>query len=447
MWKRVAQCVFPTYPLLAFQAHITGTVDIGLGISPKGDVANLRVLSGHPIITPSAVDAIRQWKFQPNMVKGEVTWSRVRALARFNDDGTTTIDLARALRADDFGDPGTPVTGPAETMVSSTAAAPRPPAAPVCKSAQPWPGAQATEIEASETGPGRYKNNYFGLTFHFPSEWQVADRAALDSIEANMESAARSQYEYAAMPTNVHFHSLPSYLLFFARTDGPVGSDGPSVRIWAEKEPFLSSSAEYFPNTHFLSDKTAEGTRGPEQVEVGGTKYYRGDRWGKVNGGSVYQVRLVTYTRDLILGIDVIADGAAAAEQLVKSLEGISIRASGATTTAPAEANAAPVAAPASGEAPKQVHVSQGVSLGLLVYKVQPVYPPEAKQAHIQGAVLLRARISKGGRIADLQLISGPKELAPAAIGAVQQWRYRPYLLLGNPVEVDTEIVVNFQLR
>ena len=113
----------------------------------------------------------------------------------------------------------------------------------------------------------------------------------------------------------------------------------------------------------------------------------------------------------------------------------------------PPEANAAPGAAPASGEAPKRVRVSQGVSVGLLVYKVQPVYPPEARQAHIQGTVVLRARISKEGRIADLQLISGPKQLAPAAIGAVQQWRYRPYLLLGNPVEVDTEIVVNFQLR
>ena len=60
--------------------------------------------------------------------------------------------------------------------------------------------------------------------------------------------------------------------------------------------------------------------------------------------------------------------------------------------------------------------------------------------------MLLRAKISKEGRIADLQLISGPKELAQADIGAVEQWRYRPYLLMGNPVEVDTEILVNFTL-
>jgi|CZKJ01.1.fsa_nt_gi TonB family protein len=94
----------------------------------------------------------------------------------------------------------------------------------------------------------------------------------------------------------------------------------------------------------------------------------------------------------------------------------------------------------------KRVRVSLGVSQGLLVYRVQPVYPYAARRAGIQGTVVLRAVIDKGGRIADLQMISGPKELAPAAIGAVQQWRYKPYLLKGDPVEVDTEIRVNFTL-
>ena len=95
----------------------------------------------------------------------------------------------------------------------------------------------------------------------------------------------------------------------------------------------------------------------------------------------------------------------------------------------------------------KRVRISAGVSGGLLVHRVQPVYPPEARQARIQGTVILRAIIDKEGKIANLQLVSGPKQLAPAAIGAVQQWRYKPYLLMGDPVEVDTEIQVNFQLR
>jgi TonB family protein len=96
---------------------------------------------------------------------------------------------------------------------------------------------------------------------------------------------------------------------------------------------------------------------------------------------------------------------------------------------------------------PKRVRVSQGVTRGLLVHKVQPIYPPEARSNGIQGSVILRALIGKDGRIHALTPISGPKELIPAAIGAVQQWRYKPYVLEGEPVEVETQITVNFQLR
>ncbi|HUO26127.1 MAG TPA: TonB family protein [Candidatus Aquilonibacter sp.] len=95
---------------------------------------------------------------------------------------------------------------------------------------------------------------------------------------------------------------------------------------------------------------------------------------------------------------------------------------------------------------PQRVRVSSGVSSGLLIRKVQPMYPPLARQARIQGTVLLRAQISKDGTIENLQLISGHPMLAPAAIEAVKQWKYRPYLLNGEPVEVDTEVVVNFTL-
>ncbi len=95
---------------------------------------------------------------------------------------------------------------------------------------------------------------------------------------------------------------------------------------------------------------------------------------------------------------------------------------------------------------PQRVRVSLGVSTGLLIKKVQPNYPPLARQARIQGAVTLQAEISKEGTIQNLQLISGHPMLAPAAIEAVKQWRYRPYLLNGEPVAVETQVVVNFTL-
>ncbi|PYX88108.1 MAG: energy transducer TonB [Acidobacteria bacterium] len=95
---------------------------------------------------------------------------------------------------------------------------------------------------------------------------------------------------------------------------------------------------------------------------------------------------------------------------------------------------------------PQRVRVSQGVSQGLLIKKVQPPYPPLARQARIQGQVLLQAEISKDGSIQNLRLISGHPMLAPSAIEAVKQWRYKPYYLNGEPVEVETQITVIFSL-
>ena len=95
---------------------------------------------------------------------------------------------------------------------------------------------------------------------------------------------------------------------------------------------------------------------------------------------------------------------------------------------------------------PQRVRVSQGVSQGLIIKKVQPPYPPLARQARIQGQVILQAEISKDGTIENLHLISGHPMLAPAAIEAVKQWRYKPYLLNGEPVAVETTVMVNFSL-
>jgi protein TonB len=83
----------------------------------------------------------------------------------------------------------------------------------------------------------------------------------------------------------------------------------------------------------------------------------------------------------------------------------------------------------------------------LLVSKVQPEYPPDAKEQRIQGVVVLQAIIDKEGGVANLQLISGHPLLAPAAIEAVKQWKYKPYLLNNTPLEVDTQIQVNFTLQ
>ena len=89
--------------------------------------------------------------------------------------------------------------------------------------------------------------------------------------------------------------------------------------------------------------------------------------------------------------------------------------------------------------------IIQGVASNLIERTV-PVYPPEAKAKGIEGAVVIQARITKDGTLKDLKVISGPEILVSSALEAVSKWRYKPYLLKGKPVEIDTQITVNYQL-
>jgi protein TonB len=95
---------------------------------------------------------------------------------------------------------------------------------------------------------------------------------------------------------------------------------------------------------------------------------------------------------------------------------------------------------------PQRVRISGGVTKGLLIHREEPVYPTLARAARVQGEVVLSAVISPTGQIENLQLVSGHPMLVPAAMAAVKTWRYKPYLLNGQPVEVETSITVIFTL-
>jgi protein TonB len=92
------------------------------------------------------------------------------------------------------------------------------------------------------------------------------------------------------------------------------------------------------------------------------------------------------------------------------------------------------------------VRVPSSIAAGLLIRKVIPTYPPLGKAMRIEGTVVLAATISRDGTIANLRIVSGPAVLQQAAYDAVSSWRYRPYLLNGQPVEVETTINVIFTL-
>jgi len=99
------------------------------------------------------------------------------------------------------------------------------------------------------------------------------------------------------------------------------------------------------------------------------------------------------------------------------------------------------------GSRPRRVRVSQGVSQSFMERKVQPIYPEAARKAHIQGSVVMLVHISTEGAVKNLFVLSGQPSLTQAALDAVSQWRYKPYLLQGTAVEVETLITVNFALH
>jgi protein TonB len=124
--------------------------------------------------------------------------------------------------------------------------------------------------------------------------------------------------------------------------------------------------------------------------------------------------------------------------QLGGVIEGI-ISASSSLAAAPALSKPVPVV--------QRIRISQGVTQGLLIFRIEPTYPPLAQQARIQGVVVMTALIDKSGNVQRLQVVSGQPLLAPAAIEAVKQWRYKPFVLNGQPLEVETTVTVNFHLR
>jgi len=97
-------------------------------------------------------------------------------------------------------------------------------------------------------------------------------------------------------------------------------------------------------------------------------------------------------------------------------------------------------------QAPRRITVGGNVQQAMLIYQPKPVYPPLAKQARIQGTVRFTAIIGRDGTIQNLTVVSGHPLLVQAATEAVRQWRYKPTLLNGEPVEVVTQIDVNFTL-
>ncbi|HTS38065.1 MAG TPA: energy transducer TonB [Candidatus Solibacter sp.] len=323
--------VAPIYPQLARQARIQGTVILKAFINKNGDVADLQLISGHPMLAPAAIEAVRQWKYRPYTLNGEPV------------DVETEIQINFTLS----GDP---------------------------------PAAYGTRGDVPDNG-----EEIFGgfASVHVP--------------EGLMRSQRTEKVEPAYPP-----------LALQARIEG-------SVLLVIQ----VSSSGE----VNKISLVSGHPMLAPAAIEA--VKQWRYTPYA-VNGEPT---EIATTAR---LNFAISPSG------------------SGIITDAyvdPGAVTGVIASTPPSGtRLPQRIRVSQGVSQGLLISRVSPHYPAEAREQHIQGVVVLQVRIDREGNVADIQLISGHPDLAPSAMEAVTQWKYRPYQLNNNPIEMETQVTVNFTL-
>jgi TonB family protein len=193
----------------------------------------------------------------------------------------------------------------------------------------------------------------------------------------------------------------------------------------------------------FRSHKEAQEKGTVTALTFAGREFYRADF--DFRESPSHRTFLCTQSKGYLLQWNVAGLSEGDVESFVSTLNSIS-------ATQPKPATAEPARATNCGAGTenkpqvKSIRVAQGVSQGLIIKKVSPVYPPQAKYARIQGSVLMSAIISKQGDIEDLDVLDGPIALVVSAVNAVRQWKYRPYVLNGEPVEVRTTITVNYRL-
>jgi TonB family protein len=182
--------------------------------------------------------------------------------------------------------------------------------------------------------------------------------------------------------------------------------------------------------------RDSELVRDATVVDYGGLHFYRFD-YKSLLGGKMPEYFAYVYTkfRGYVIGETIQSGSPLGLDEAANSLQAISFQQD--------QINPKCIMAL---RAPERVRVSQGISRSLLIKKVNPKYPEDARQARIQGQVVLQATIDKEGNVAEVNLVSGHPLLAPEAIKAVKQWKYKPYLLDGIPMMVETQIIVNFTL-
>jgi TonB family protein len=297
----------------------------------------------------------------------------------------------------------------------------------------PSPGSSSSSsgtlrFEDGAIANGVYSNECLGFSYPIPAGWEV------NGAVTGGGKAKRLSYKSLA-------------LLFLQPEKGKL--PGSRILLTARDAAGEKGTAEDFV-TNAVSEQLNSPTEHRELVRdtfavyYGGKHFFRSDYKGALHDGvPLFFAYVYTEFRGYFIGATLASGTPEGLDEAAGSLHEISFQEDQANPKCSASSDGAPTSGVVDST---RVRISQGVATGLIINKVQPDYPPLARQARIQGQVVLQALIDKDGNIEKLDLVSGHPMLAPAALQAVKQWKYKPYLLNGEPVKVQTEIIVNFAL-
>jgi protein TonB len=290
---------------------------------------------------------------------------------------------------------------------------------------QPQPPPPGTFRENS------YLNEYFGLLYPLSRDWVRATQLIRKKYaESNVANTYVLLSEIHIPQDNTELRADSSFTLFAV--------DRSAINETEDCKQFLESWAK-----GTAVNKTGKQKGEIRQFAISGFDFYSADF--EYYSGPTDRSIVCTLQKDYFLLWNIQAWAKSAVRQAVSTLD--SIVPVSAEPTPVQDPPSASKQTPAAASGLAKIRVAPGVTIGLVLKKVQPVYPTEARKANIHGTVLLSAVINKFGDVVDLEVLDGPIELAVSAVNAVRLWKYRPYMLNGEPVSVLTQILVNYQLN
>ena len=307
----------------------------------------------------------------------------------------------------------------------------------------------APRFDKGTISEGRYTNECLGFSIAIPAGWEVSSYAGGAGADGNA----------------VHILDRGlGLLLLHQHTEHPFGNRIVITAIDANGSGMTAKDAVTNSVRVQVSDdpQNRQPVRNAFAVDYAGKTFFRSDYKQTLRtGDTLYLAVVLTRFRGYFVGETLMTGSPEELDQSADSLQRISFQEDQSNPecvmgkenspmlggTIGGVISSTPVLPPSDSGRLMRVGVPQGISHGLLVKKVDPQYPEAARRDRIQGSVVLQVVIGTNGDVQNLTLVSGHPALVPAAIDAVKQWKYKPYRLNGQPVEVATQVTVSFQLQ